>query len=230
MTVSVHQPQYIPWLGYFDKIAKSDAFVFLDQVQYKAREFQNRNKVCAKDGCIWLTVPVISKGKSRQRISEVLIDNELPWRRQHNNSLQACYAGSCYFDKYFPFFRELYGRQWDKLIDLNVEIIDYILKELAISTPVYFESALGILGTKTGRIIEICKKLGADTYLSGVGGRDYLEEGKFEEEKIKLLYQQFVHPEYSQRFSSQENGFMPQMSALDLLFNEGQNSLKILGL
>jgi hypothetical protein len=230
MIVSVHQPQYIPWLGYFDKIAKSDSFVFLDRVQYKAREYQNRNKIRTKDGCMWLTVPVISKDKGRQAISEVLIDNEMPWKRQHLNSLKIWYSNSPHFKECFPFFEELYGRHWDRLANLNVYIIEYLLKELSIKTKVYFESALKISGTKTDRIIQICKKLNADTYLSGAGGRDYLDENKFKEEGIELRYQEFVHPEYHQRFNSTEEDFLPFMSTLDLLFNEGPNSLGILGI
>ena len=229
MIVSVHQPQYLPWLGYFDKIAKSDTFVFLDCVQYKEREFQNRNKICTKDGCMWLSVPVISKGKGRQAISEVLIDNGISWRRQHLNSLKAWYSSSPYFEKYFYFFEELYNRQWVKLVELNVHIIDYLLKELSIKTKIYFESALKVPGAKTDRIIQICKKLNADTYLSGSGGREYLEENKFKEEGITLLYQKFVHPKYTQH-SKRDEDFLPYMSVLDLLFNEGPNSKELLKL
>lgn len=230
MILSVHQPQYIPWLGFFDKVAKSDAFVYLDRVQYKPREFQNRNKICTKDGCIWLSVPVISKGKGRQKITDVLIDNGFPWRRQHLNSLKSWYAAAPFFNAYIPFFEETYSRDWEKLTDLNVHIIDYILRQLSISTPIYFESGLDIKNEKTDRIIEICKKLKADTYLSGAGGKEYLEEDKFTATGIKLIYQNFNHPVYRQQFSSDTNDFEAHMSVLDLLFNEGPNSRKILGL
>ena len=230
MIVSVHQPQYIPWLGFFDKIAKSGAFVFLDQVQYKEREFQNRNKICAKNKCIWLSVPVISKGKSRQLIGEVKIDNTFPWRRQHLNSLKAWYANTPHFKDYFGFFEAVYSRDWDKLVDLNVHIIKYILSELSISTPIYFESELRISAQSTDRIIALCKKLNADTYLSGAGGKQYLEENKFIEAKIKLAYQSFSHPVYRQHLRPEGEEFMGQLSILDLLFNEGPNSKKILGL
>ncbi|MCM8763130.1 MAG: WbqC family protein, partial [Candidatus Omnitrophica bacterium] len=189
MILSVHQPQYIPWLGYFDKIAKSDCFVFLDQVQFKEREFQNRNKIRTKDGWIWLTVPVVSKGKGRQKICDVLISNDFSWAKQHLRSLQVWYSGSEFFNEYFPFFEETFSKRWEKLMELNVYIIDYFLKQLAITTPIYFESKLGISGTSTGRIIEICKKMKADVYLSGVGGKDYLEEEKFKEAGIELVYQ-----------------------------------------
>lgn len=230
MIVSVHQPQYIPWLGYFDKIARSDAFVFLDQVQYKEREFQNRNKICAKNKCMWLSVPVVSKGKGRQAISEVKIDNSFPWRRQHLNSLKSWYAGAAHFNDYFAFFEDAYSRDWEKLVDLNAHIIKYCLSRLSISTPLYYESGLGVNAQSTERIIAICKKMNADTYLSGEGGREYLEERKFDEAGIKLVYQDFAHPIYKQHSLPGGGEFMAQLSILDLLFNEGPNSRKILGL
>lgn len=224
MIVSVHQPQYLPWLGFFDKIEKSDCFVYLDRVQYKSREFQNRNKIRTKDGWIWLTVPVMTKGKRGQSISEIKIDNELDWRKQHFLSLKTWYARAKFVDKYISSFEEVFSKDWEGLSDLNVYIINYILKQLAISTPVYFESKLGINNTKTGRIIEICKKLNADTYLSGAGGKDYLDEGKFIEAGIKLVYQDYPHPAYEQCYSP----FIPYMSIIDLLFNKGEESLKVL--
>jgi hypothetical protein len=227
MILSVHQPQYIPWLGYFDKIDKSDCFVFLDQVQYKAREYQNRNKIRTKDGWIWMTVPVISKGIGRQKICDVLIDNSNGWRKKHCNSLKVWYKGAEYFKDHYPFFEELYAEKSEQLENINIDIINYFLKELAINTPVYFESELGITTTKTDRIIEICKKLKADVYLSGIGGKDYLEEEKFAQAGIKLKYQEFSHPTYQQQYTERES-FIPYMSCLDLLFNEGPNSKKIM--
>ena len=230
MTVSVHQPQYIPWLGYFDKIAKSGAFVLLDNVQYKEREFQNRNKIRTADGWIWLTVPVISKGLGRQVISEVRIDNTFSWPEDHLKSIRAAYGKTRYFDVHFPFFEKVYAKRWEYLAQLNIVIIEYVIKELAITTPIYYESKLGIFGTKTDRIVEICAKLGAHTYLSGSGGREYLEEEKFKDAGVKLAYQEYAHPIYRQQFMKDEKDFLPYMSILDLLFNEGPGSRGILGL
>ena len=228
MIISVHQPQYIPWLGYFHKILKSDCFVFLDNVQYKEREFQNRNKIRTKDGWIWLTVPVVSKGQGRQKIKDVRIDNSSQWRKEHLESLKACYGRSRFFNDHIDFFERLYSKEWEKLSELNVSIVEYILNKLDIMTPIYFESALDIKGTKTDRIVEICAKLKADTYLSGAGGKDYLEEDRFKENGIKLEYQSFNHPVYSQQFMKEKGDFLPFMSVLDLLFNEGTRSREIL--
>ncbi|HAJ57170.1 MAG TPA: hypothetical protein DCL35_05310 [Candidatus Omnitrophica bacterium] len=226
MIYSVHQPQYIPWLGFFDKIEKSDCFVFLDDVDYKHREYQNRNKIRAKDGWIWLTVPVVNQ--RGEKIREVRIDNSRDWRARHLKSLKSWYARAEYFDRYFPFFESLYGKDWTLLAELNIEIVMFALKCLGIDRPIYFESKLNAGGRKTERIINIGRSLGADAYLSGAGGRDYLDEDSFSENKIELRYQDFRHPVYRQQFSSGKEDFMPYMSVVDLLFNEGANSLKVI--
>ena len=230
MILSAHQPHYLPWLGFFDKIARSDAFVYLDCVQFKTREFQNRNKIRTRDGDIWLTVPVISKGRGRQPIGEVAIDNSLPWQRQHLNSLRTWYGSAPFFKDYIAFFEAVYESRWDKLADLNTHIAGFFLEQLCIKTPVHYESQCGTVKTKTERIIELCLALRADTYLSGAGGRQYLDEGRFAETGIKLVYQEFAHPRYHQQFMKDKGGFLPYMSIADLFFNEGHNSLKILGL
>ncbi len=230
MIVSVHQPQYIPWLGYFDKIAKSDCFVFLDCVQYKEREFQNRNKIRTKDGWGWLTVPVVSKGMGRQKISDVVIDNGFAWKKQHLKSWEVWYARAPFFKGHSAFFEKIYTTEWDKLSQLNIFITQYVLEMLGIEKQILFESALQTTTTKTDRIIEICQKLKADVYLSGAGGRDYIEEDKFKAAGIELRYQDFIHPVYRQQFSASGKDFISHLSVFDLLLNEGPESGKILGL
>lgn len=224
MIISVHQPQYIPWLGYFDKIDKSDCFVFLDTVQYKKREYQNRNRVRTKDSWIWLTVPVNTKGLSEQPLCDVMIDNDIDWAQEHNKSLKSWYGRASNFKEHYPFFQAVYEKKWERLIDLNIHIIKYLLNVLKIDTRICLESELGTTKKSTDRIIEICKKLKADAYLSGAGGRDYMDEGLFAEEAVDLMYQDFRHPEYAQQFAN----FEPYMSIIDLLFNAGEKSLEII--
>lgn len=219
----MHQPQYLPWLGYFHKIQSSDHFVYLDCVQYKEREFQNRNKIRTDRGWMWLTVPVISSHRGRQAMRDVRIDNSMPWQRKHRESVRVNYAGCPFFENYYPFFDKVYSAQWDFLIDLNIHVIQYLMREFRIQTPVSNESALCTTSRKTERIIELCLKLKADTYLSGVGGRDYLEDAKFNENHIKLIFQQFTALPYNQR-SCDSGPFIPNLSAVDLLFNEGPDS------
>ncbi len=228
MILSVHQPQYITWLGYFNKIDKSDCFVFLDNVQYKEREYQNRNKIRSKDGWMWMTVPVISKGLGHQKICDVQINNDFDWQIDHLKSLKTYYNKSPFFRQHYPFFEGIYTIKWEKLVDLNIHIIKYILEQLGIETPLYYESEIGTTSQATERIIEICKKVKADIYLSGMGGKNYLKEEQFSQVGIKLEYQNFIHPVYHQQYMQEESFFLPYMSIIDLLFNEGPESIRIL--
>jgi hypothetical protein len=225
MILSCHQAQYLPWLGYFDKIKKSDVFVFLDKVQYKKREYQNRNRIKTANGPQWLTVPVETKNKYEQFLHEVSIDTERDWRASHLKALEINYHKADYFGGVFGYFEDIYGRDWRRLIDLNKEIISFLLRYLKIEVPVKGELDLDTSETGTRRIIEICRKAGADTYLSGIGGKDYLEEELFEENGINLIYQDFEHPVYKQLYGD----FIPYMSAVDMIFNCGEGGADMLG-
>lgn len=220
MRVAVHQPQYIPWIGYFHKMASCDLFVFLDDVQYKKREFQNRNKIRAPAGSLWLTVPVVTKGLYEQKISNVEIDNSRDWRAEHLKSIKTNYARAPYAARYLEYFENLYNTPYRRLHDLNLETIRFIAGEFGVKTPSRLSSEFGLASASTRRIVDICLKLGADEYLSGAGGRDYLDAKLFEENGIRLVYQEFVHPVYHQVFG----GFEPYMSAIDIIFNEGDNA------
>jgi hypothetical protein len=226
MIYSVHQPQYLPWLGFFDKLLKSDCFIFLDDVQYKHREFQNRNKIRTKDGWIWLTVPVLDKRGTK--IKDLLIDNSKDWASSHLKSLKSWYARAPYFDKHIGFFEKLYSGEWRQLVDLNVAVIEYVVEVLGIKKKITFESALGAGGEKTQRIVNIGKKIGADVYLSGAGGRDYLEDALFGEAGVELTYQDYAHPVYRQQFMKGNADFIPYMSVVDLMFNEGDGSRNVI--
>jgi len=219
-TVVILQPSYIPWLGYFNKIAKSDIFVVLDNVQYKKREYQNRNRIRTKQGWLWLTVPVITKEKFFQKINEVEIDNTADWKEKHFETIKVNYSHAKFYKDYIGFFENCFQKDWQKLQDLNMEIINFALQVLDIKTPLKLESELQIEGTSTQRIVNICKKLSANTYLSGSGGKDYMNESLFQNENIGLEYQSFTHPRYEQVYP----GFEPYMSIIDLILNHGQES------
>ncbi len=227
MIISVHQPQYLPWLGYFDKIARSDAFVVLDCVQYKHREFENRNKIRIDKGWQWLTVPVKTEGKRLQQICGVEIDESSDWRRRHWHALTAWYGSCPYFKNHAAFFEAFYAQPKKSFCDAVMPIIRYLLEQLQIATPLYFESQLKTTHTSSARIIELCQALKADTYLSGEGGKAYLDEAAFAQAGIKVAYQHYAHPVYRQRFASSAEGFIANLSAVDLLFNEGPASAGI---
>lgn len=227
MILSAHQPNYLPYIGFFNKIANCDVFAIWDTVQFVKRGpfgWQHRNKIRTKNGCIWLTVPVLTKGKFQQPIIETYINNSMPWQRKHWRSIYLNYSKAPYFNKYSGFFEEVYKKRWEKLADLSEAIIRYIVGILGIKTKIIKCSDLMLNSHGTDLIIEACKKIGSDTFLSGKHGKEYLDEERFKENNIKLTYQNFKHPCYRQLYEP----FIENMSVVDLLFNEGENSLKII--
>ncbi len=222
LKISIHQPGYLPWLGFFKKIMHSDILVYLDDVKYVKRDWFNRNKIRTYKGSVWLSVPVQSK--SGKNLNEIKIDNTKNWNSTHKKSIKYNYSRSTYLDKYWDFFDELYDRKFDYLIDLNIEVIRYLMRNLEINTTTIFSSELDISASKSDRILDICKTLGATNYLSGSGGRDYLNVNDFEKNNIVVEFQDFKHPVYRQCYEP----FISNISAIDLLFNEGKNSTKIL--
>ena len=226
MIVAIHQPQYLPWLGYFDKIAQADIFILLDDVQFKKNEWQNRNRIRVKDGWQWLTVPVLHN--FGQPINEVLINNDVGWRNKHLNSLAVNYSHARYFSEYIDFFKEAYACHWQKLSEINIYFIKAMMKFLGLKTKLIVSSELNAEGESSARLINICKMLKSDTYLAGAGGCGYMDMKMFEKEKINVLTQDFQHPVYDQCWPKDVEGFEPFMSVVDLLFNCGKNSLEII--
>lgn len=227
MICAVHQPQTFPWLGYFAKIIQADRFVILDNVQFKKNEWQNRNKIRTQNGWQWLTLPVLHH--FGQLINEVKLNNTTNWRHKHLQALRTSYGKAPYFKNYFSELEELYHKSWELLAEFNIAGLHWLLKTLNISTPITLASEMeGVsqvsdLGAEE-RLIQITKTVTADTYLSGAGGQEYLDQGLFPANQIKLIFQQFEHPVYNQI----QGEFISHLSVLDLLFSEGPRSLKII--
>ncbi|MEK9627411.1 MAG: WbqC family protein [Nitrospinota bacterium] len=224
MRVAILQPSYLPWLGFFEQMHRSDKFVLYDDVQFTRRDWRNRNRVRVREGSVWLTVPIIQKNKFEQSLLDTQIDNSTSWNRKHLETIRCHYSKAPYFDSYFPWCEEIYNREWNFLLDLSLETIQYLKGQLKIETPLLRSSELGVKGNKTERLIGICKQLRATHYLSGDSAKNYISEEEFSNENITLEYQEYQHPQYPQRYE----GFVPFMSALDLLFNCGDKSLGIL--
>ena len=225
MIISINQPAYLPWLGYFHRIAVSDLHVVLDYVQFEKNSFTNRNKIRTKQGWQWLTVPVETKGHFGDlAIHKIAIDNHDRWAQKHWNAMRLNYARARHFEEHVPFFEELYRRPWTRLNDLVKEITAYLLQAFAIETPLQFSSTMGPSARKDELILELCRQVSATSYLSGPLGRDYLREELFRNADIKVLYHDYVHPRYDQAYP----GFEANMSAIDLLFNHGPRSREIL--
>jgi len=222
MICAIHQPQYLPWLGYFDKIDQVDLFLFLDDVQFKKHEWQNRNRIRTRDGWQWLTVPV--RHHFGQEIRAVEIDDHLPWRRKHWQALQTDYGRARHFAEASAPWQEIYDREWSELSRLNVESVQRLCRAMGIETPMRLASEFSVPGAATDKLIGLCRAVGADTYLSGTGGRDYLDEEAFRRAGVRLVYQAFEHPTYPQVW----DGFVSHLSAVDLLFNCGRDSLAVL--
>ncbi len=223
MLCAIHQPQYLPWLGYFDKIAQSDVFVLYDDTQFKKNEWQNRNRIKNAQGWQWLTVPV--RHHFGQTIAEVEINNNVNWRHKHWQALVSNYAKAPYFREYAERLDAAYQREWTRLGELNVFFVRELCDMLGIQTRLVLSSDLPVdKGLATEALIHICQAVGADAYLSGTGGRDYVDAGLFEQADIALRFQEYVHPEYPQQFGD----FESHLSVVDLLLNVGSDSLPIL--
>jgi len=225
MIVSINQPAYLPWLGYFRRIAIADAHIVLDHVQFEKNSFTNRNKVRMREGWCWVTVPVKTAGKFGDLpIHELEIASERPWASKHWETLRLSYSHAPFFDRHAVFFRSIYTRAWLKLADLIREITGYLLEAFGIGTKLYFSSEMKGRGKKDELVLNLCRELGATVYVSGPLGRNYLREEMFGEHNIAVRYDDYQHPAYPQVYP----GFEPYMAAIDLLFNAGPASREIL--
>jgi len=222
--LSINQPAYFPWLGYFQRIAVSDAHIVLDHVQFEKNSFTNRNKVRTKEGWSWLTVPVKTKGKFLELPIHTLEIAEDRWAAKHWATLKNNYAKAPFFSAHVKFLEDAYARPWALLADLMRHLNEYALQELGISTPLKYSSEMPTEGKKDELILNLCRSMKANVYLSGSMGRGYLRENLFTEAGIRVVYQDYVHPTYPQVYP----GFESYMGIFDLLLNCGPKSLEIL--
>ncbi len=201
---------------------RADVFCYLDTVQYKKNEWQNRNRIKTASGWQWLTVPV--RYKFPQAINTVKINPMVNWRHKHRQALLTNYAKAPFFDYYFPLFETVFARDWEYLYQLNIELIERIKYALNLTCATVSASNFDVSDNPTDRLIDICKAAGADTYLSGRDGANYMDMAKFKQRGVGVLFQDFRHPVYAQRFGK----FISHMSVIDLLFNHGPDSLRVM--
>ena len=223
MRVAIHQVNYLPWLGFFNKLKQVDKFVMYDIADYVKNDIQNRNKIRTNEGWIYLTIP-IEKKYHRKPFYDVLIPENKKWMKKHWNALQLNYSKTDYFNSYKDFFERIYKKEFKTLFELNEEIVIYLMKEFGINVDVVKTTNLELNRNLKGTdvLLEIMDRVEGKEYITGEGSKTYLEENKFEE--VKLIYQNYKHPVYKQRFS----GFEPYMAAIDLLFNMGEKSKEII--
>jgi len=221
--VAIHQPQFMPWLGYFDKIDRCDIFCFLDTVQFKKNEFQNRNRIRAKKGWQWLTAPVVHRFP--QRIEETEINNRENWRRKHLETLKTHYRKAPFFSMCMDRLEAFYSQQWIWLAHLNMASARLIMEMMGMEKKTVPASELNVATDHpTERLVRICKRLGGDAYLSGKDGASYMDLEVFRDNGVRVFFQDFHHPVYPQVYDP----FEPYMSALDLVLNCGTGSLDFL--
>jgi hypothetical protein len=213
---------YLPYPGIFNKMKSADIFVFLDDAQYSDGYYYNRNRIKTQRGTLMLTAPLLKS--FGQKLNEIRIATDIKWQKKHLKSISANYSKADYFNSYVDFFEELYAMQWEKLHNLNMKTMLYMAEALDINTQFYLSSELTPNSTGTQRIIDICKVLGADTYLSGTSGKDYLDQKQFECNNIKLVYQRYATKEYNQLWGD----FIPNLSVIDMLFNLGDHAKELI--
>ncbi|EKD63224.1 MAG: hypothetical protein ACD_51C00316G0019 [uncultured bacterium] len=229
MRVTILQPSYIPWIGYFDQINKSDVFVFFDDVQYTRRDWRNRNRIKTTKGEEkYLTVPVEAKGNYDALIKDIKIhyDNKC-WEKSHLGLIKENYRSAEFFPEVFPILERHLLEKYEYLSDLNCELTRELSEYLGIKHVQFVKSSgLGITNynDSTEHLVNICKKFNATSYLTGDSAKSYMNEEMFKKENIELKYHGYKHPEYNQLHGK----FLPYLSIIDLLFNCGKKSLSIL--
>ncbi|WNK01383.1 WbqC family protein [Thalassospiraceae bacterium LMO-JJ14] len=224
MIVSINQPAYLPWLGYFDRIRLSELHVVLDHVQFEKNSFVNRNRIRTAQGSTWLTVPVRTGGRfGSLAIDSLEIAND-NWRRKHWAGICQAYAKAPFFDQHAAWLEPIYQHPWERLAPMMDAINTKLMQVLGITTPLRYSSQMKPNATKSELVLELCQSVGATVYLSGPLGRDYLDQNAFQAAGIKVQFHDYTHPVYGQIYP----GFEPYMSIIDLLFMQGPDSLGLL--
>ena len=220
MNISIHQPQYLPWLPLLLKIEQSDLFIFLDNVDFQKNGLQNRNQIKSSQGLIWLTVPIYQK--LGQKIIDVKIVSDKIWRKKHWQTIQVCYRKAPYFKFYKEALEAIYVNEWSSLCNLNIEIMKMLMKLMDIKTPTIRSSQMKATGQASDLIHNLCLEVGATQYISGIGGKEYLNPSTFYNSGIDLVYKSYSLPkEYPQLFN--QSGFFNSLSVIDIIFNCGQD-------
>jgi hypothetical protein len=215
MIVSIHQPAYLPWLGYLDKIIRCDIFIYLDTVQLEKNSYSYRNKIKTPQGSTWLSIPLKMKGHTNNLIKDIVIDNSQQWKKKHLKNIFFNYKKSSFFDELYPKIENLYKTEFDLFSDLAHEHLLFWLKELNIDTKIVKSSDLDIDSKKSDLILDLCQNFQADKYISGALGKDYLDEYSFKDKGIEIEYQNYQHPVYQQLHGD----FLPCMGVVDFCMN-----------
>lgn len=221
MIITIHQPEHLPWLGLFNKIAKADKYVILDSVQYEKNYFQNRNRILGTNGVQWLSIPISNKGHMDGSIATTLIASDpknAKWKEKYLQTIRMSYGKYPFFNEVFPVLEKAMDVDSPYFCENNISVIKAFCDALNIHPEYVRSSSLGVNGLKSDLILDICKATNADVYIAGPSGRDYLDMNSFKEAGIKVVFNDYHHPVYPQRRSEE---FISHLSALDLFMNVG---------
>ena len=222
MIVTIHQPDFLPWLGFFDRWQKSDTYIVLDDVQFLRRGWHHRDKIKTQGGVQWLTIPVLKKSLYCQTINEVKINNGENWRYKHLKTIQTSYGKTPNFDLVYGRLSEIYNREHSLLIRLNMDLLGFCSSMLEIKTPVVFASAFNVKSTGSQRLVDLVQSVGGDNYLAGSGSRDYLEVELFKKAEIEVRWQEFEHPIYPQLHGD----FEYMLSVIDFFLTSSEEDIQ----
>lgn len=222
--IGILQPGYLPWLGFFEQVARCDVFVLYDDVQYDKGGWRNRNRIKIPGGPHWLTVPVLLKGRETPQVRETRVNTAQYWASTHVKTLAQYYSKAPYFQRYFPEFSELLGHPWEFLAPLDRAVIEWLCGAFGIRTPLVWSSELGLAGDRLERLAAIVRHFGGSVFYEGAAGRNYIPVDFFSERGVEVVFQDYAHPVYPQLHGP----FVSHLSALDLLFNVGPDSLAVI--
>ena len=219
MKISIHQSQYLPWPAYFKKIAMSDKFVILDNVQFQKNGVQNRNKLRNKNGEFWITIPL--SGSMKEKINEKKCSNE-KWKKKHFQSITQSYSKCSFWEEHKVALEDLYANSNEYLNDINISFIKYFISEMDFETELHLASQLEAEGSKSDLVLNICKELSATEYISGLGSKDYLDLDSFTKNSIEVKFLESMNPSYEQIHGE----FIPNLSLIDMLMNVPKKNIK----
>ena len=217
MIVAAHQPNFAPWLGFFDKAVAADVLVLLDTVQFIKRGYQNRTRIKNSAGPQWLTVPVVSKGRYDQATLDVEVDETARWRPVHLRTVRTALAKAAHRDALLDLVEPIYAQEAHRLVELNLAVLRAVVCGLGIGTRLVLASELELTGSSTELMVSLTRAVGGHVYLSGPTGRRYLEPARFAEAGLELRYHAFTPFEYPQ----QHGAFVPGLSCFDYIANCG---------
>jgi len=221
LNITIHQPECLPWMGFFSKLKQVDKVVLLDNVQFKKGYFENRNRVRTKDGWQYINIPVLTKGRHKQNIKDVEISyNDPKWRDVAYKGFFYNYSKAPYWKEHAAFIEELFKKDFRFIMDFNLMAIEYLNNALGLTCELVMASSLGVEGKGPQFLVDICKSVGASAYLSGASGRSYIPDGFFKNNGIEITFQDFKHPVYKQQYPN----FVDGMTIFDLLLNCGSEA------